>query len=205
MTQTNAAERVRQLQAEAQAEIQQIDDRMAECRKRIYQLAQNGVVSADEARQQFDQALAPMIADGERQITRHLEAFTRPRLSPDLSGVISGLHFRAGPSLHGLLDTSRDSDIGPVLACLFADQLRDRFEAVIDEACSGDTLPPPAKRAKEIESLADELKQLAAERDELQDELARAFNFRPSDATLARERRDLEQSQIDALNRATSD
>jgi hypothetical protein len=195
----SALEKIQRFRNEANAELKAMDDQMSAIRARMLELGQRGTVSADEAMESFKTALASQVDQGKVEIRRYLEPFTRSRIQSPDDEVPGLLRWSAPPSLNQLLTDS--DNLGAVVAALFEDQLTERMQAIIDERCTGDVLPAADQRKAEIERLRAKLKSLGAERDALQDEIARSFGgSEPTPQTAKAERARQNQAIIDGLN-----
>lgn len=199
-----AKENIQRIQREAREELESIDSQMADLRRRALELGQRGTVGPDEAMEQFRGAMKQIVDQGNRKIEHHLVAFTRSRLTEYRDSIPGLVSWKPAPTLGALF---RDADdLGPIVAALFAEQLENRMQAIIDERCTSETVPAPDERAAEFDNLIEELKSLEIERDQVQDALAKTFSgFTPSEATQRAERQQRSQEIIDGLNEAVDE
>ena len=200
MTAVNIPEKVQQLRAEIQASIDSFDQQITETRRRIYELTQRGTVGADEAKQNFEAALAPLIEQGRRYLAQRLEPMTRTRVTDyrDIPGLV---RTTLAPNLSELFSMGGATDLNAVLTVFFEPEIRAQFESVVADRCKGDTVPPPAQRTKQLDKLLAELDTLQAQRDDLQDQLAAYIpKFEPSERTQRAAKEAQHQAFLDGLN-----
>lgn len=195
-----AIERIHEIREELNAEIRAVDGRMSECSARMRLLERHGLVPEEEAIARFEHDLDQVARKGETQFQRMVELYAR-------AGGAGGSGISRTISAHHL-PNGQVHDPGALLTYLARDQIladaKERISARYrDEGAADRLVPGEDDRRAELRNLEEELEQLKSARDELQDELARSFQFEPSQTAKDRERREHEQQILDGLNRSS--
>lgn len=199
MSQSKTIERVREIRAQLNEEIAAVDRKISERHDRKMVLERTGLVPIDEALARFERDLDSMASEGEAKLKRVAENYGTANM-PTYSRLswVLGVHN---------LPNGTVSDPGPVLAHLSRDQILAEARKFIEQRHANPDnahrlVPAAEEREAELRQLEEELDQLKADRDALQDELAQSFHFDKSQATQDQERRDREQGLLDTLNKA---
>lgn len=200
MSQSKTIERVRNIRAQLNEEIEAVDRKISAHHDRKMLLERNGLVPIDEALARFERDLDAMASEGEAQLKRVAESYGTATTSTysNLSWVL-GIHN---------LPNGTVNDPGPVLVYLSRDQILAEARKFMEQRHANQEnehrlVPAADERAAELRHVEAELDQLKAERDELQDELAQSFSFDKSQATQDQERRDREQALLDGANKSS--
>jgi vacuolar-type H+-ATPase subunit I/STV1 len=190
-------DRVRQLREELNEEIAAVDRRISQCRERKVLLEKLGLIPADEALARFERDLDDMARKGRAILERMAAGYCKaagPVSSYSQLSWLLGIHD---------LPNGHPNDPAPVFVHLARDQILAEVTEIIGQRCRDEEhrqVPAEDERRAELRTLEEELEQLQKERDELQDELSRSFNFEPSEPTRRKEEREERNRAVDILN-----
>ena len=197
-TALQAVERARQEALTAQADI---ENKIGTTRDRIQKICRSGTLPFDEAFAHWLSDFERYANEGKQHLHVNFEGFASPNLPHPITGNTSQLRSHAG---HPFENASR-LDTGAVHAYIHRQEIIKEARQFFEDKCAQSNLPAQHEREAELERLADELRSLESERDDLQDELARLFRVEPSDRTKSARRRAEEQQYLDMINQNAGD
>ena len=193
-----AVQKARQQAFSAKSELGQ---RIADTKQRIQQICRSGTLPFDEAFPAWLSAFEHYADEGAQRLETNMAGYAQPNDPDPITGHTSSLRNPAGESFrHG----SR-GDPGAVFAHINRDSIIEQARAWFEEKCAGEHLPAAAERRAELERLAEELRTLQAERDDLDDELSRLLGTEPSERTQKQRIRDDNEREAEAINKPIRD
>ena len=189
-------ESVRKAREQAFSAKSEIEQRIADTKQRIHQVCRSGTLSFDEAFPAWLSAFEHYADKGAQSLETNLTGYVQPNDPDPITGHTSSLRNHAGePFRHG----SR-GDPGAVLAHINRDAIIEQARAWFAERCAGEHLPAPDERQAELERLAEEMRTLQTERDDLEDELARLLGTEPSERKKKQRIHDDNERELEAIN-----
>lgn len=198
---SKALDTIQRLREEALNAKADIENRITETKNRIRQMCRSGTV-------EFDECWSAWLADFERYADEGRQAleltfddYAKPNDEDPISGHSSRLRNRAE---YPFQQASR-ADSGAVFAHVNREEIIQEARAWFESKCANANVPLQDERQAELERLAEQVRKLDSERDDLQDELSRLFRMEPSDRTKSARKRAEEQQYLDMINQNAGD
>ena len=188
-----AVQKARQQAFNAKSEL---DQRIAEKRQRVQQVCRSGILPFDECFPVWLSAFERYADEGRKRLETNLAGYAAPN-DPDLKGNTSSFRSQA---FEPFRNESR-GDPGAVLAHINRTAIIEHARAWFANKCAGEHLPARDERRAELERLAEEIRQLENERDQLDDELSRLLGTQPSERTQKQRIEAENERKSEAINR----
>ena len=195
---SKALDTIHRLREEALKAKDEIEQRITETKNRIQQLCRSGTLEFDEAWPAWLADFERYADEGKQQLHVNLEGFAKPNDAHPITGHTSTLRSHAG---HPFENGSR-LDTGAVHAHINRKGIIQEARAWFESKCAEADVPMQEERHAELERLAEEVRKLESERDDLQDELSKLFRMAPSDRTKRAVVEQENQRYMDMVNQA---
>lgn len=191
----NPIETIRKAREQAFEAKAEIERKITETRNRINEICKRGIRPFDEAWPDWRDRFLQYADDGKRRLEGSFAEYASPN---DTNPMTDSFNPRSGIARVFCTDNDR-IDAGEVFAHIHRDAILKQAEAWFKAQTP--TVPHEPERREQLEALAEQLKELEAERDDVQDELARLFgDLKPSERTQSAQRREYEQKYLQAIN-----
>jgi len=201
----SAIERVEQAREAAFEVRAELDRKIEATRNRINELCHRGTVGFDEAFPAWLESFESYADEGARKLELSLEEFARPNHVNPENGAIRPRGNAGDAFKSRRYGSGAFHDTGAVLAHINRDAIIEQARGWFEHKCSESNVPPASERQTELERLAEELRGLEAQRDDIQDQLSELFKVDPSERTRQAEREARRDEHIGLLNKAAAE